>query len=183
MPRSLFTPGALVLAVLLAVLAVAGLAAAGHSAPLDLSPLALIGVGAIDVGRVAAKWARRAASAGTEYSEGVANPSRSWSAATQAAAPAYAAGVQASIARGAYQKGVQGAGDAAWAAGATQKGPARFAEGVQLAQPAYTTGFGRVAAAINATPLPPRQPTGSPANIQRVAAIATALRKLRTGGA
>jgi hypothetical protein len=138
---------------------------------------------AIDAGRVAAKWARRAASAGPEYSEGVANPSRSWSAATQAAAPAYAAGVQAAIARGGFQRGVQGAGDAAWSQGATSKGPTRFAEGVALAQPAYLTGFGRVAAAINAVALPPRQPTGSPANIQRVAAIATALRKLRTGGA
>src|SRR6266508_224337 len=122
----------------------------------------------IDVGRVAAKWARRAASAGTEYSEGVANPSRSWAQASQAAAPNYANGVQA-------------AGDGAWSHGATTKGPARFAEGVQLAQPAYTSGFGRVAAAINATALPPRQPTGSPGNIQRVAVIATALRKLRTG--
>ncbi len=138
---------------------------------------------AIDVGRVAAKWARRAASAGTEYSEGVANPSRSWSQASQAAAPNYAAGVQAAVARGGFARGVQAAGDAAWSQGATTKGPARFAEGVQLAQPAYTSGFGRVAAAINATALPPRQPTGSPANIQRVAAIATALRKLRTGGA
>ncbi len=113
---------------------------------------------AIDVGRVAAKWARRAASAGTEYSEGVANPSRSWSQASQAAAPNYAAGVQAAVARGGFARGVQAAGDAAWSQGATTKGPARFAEGVQLAQPAYTSGFGRVAA------------------------IATALRKLRTGG-
>jgi len=111
----------------------------------------------------------------------VANPSRSWAQASQAASPNYAAGVQAAVARGGFAKGVQAAGDGAWSHGATTKGPARFAEGVQLAQPAYTSGFGRVAAAINATALPPRQPTGSPGNIQRVAVIATALRKLRTG--
>ncbi len=136
---------------------------------------------AIDVARTAAKWKRRTATAAQEYSDGIANPSRSWSQATQAAAPAFAAGVQAAVARGAFQRGVQSAGDSAWQQGATTKGPTRWTEGTALAEPAYTTGFGRVAAAINATALPPRQPTGSPANIQRVAAIATALRKLRTG--
>ncbi len=136
---------------------------------------------AIDVARTAAKWKRRTATAAQEYTDGVTNPSRSWSQATQAAAPAFAAGVQAAVARGAFQRGVQSAGDQAWQQGATTKGPTRWTEGTALAEPAYTTGFGRVAAAINAVALPPRQPTGSPANIQRVAAIASALRKLRTG--
>ena len=135
----------------------------------------------VDVGRAVSKWKRRAAVAGEDYVAGVQNPSRSWSQAAQAAAPNYAAGVTAAIQRGGFAKGVQAAGDARWQQGAAQKGPTRFAEGVALAEPQYSAGIGRVAAVINAVALPPRQPTGSPANIQRVAAIATALRKLRTG--
>lgn len=134
-----------------------------------------------DAGAVAAKWGRRTASAGQEYVEGVQNPRTSWSAAARAGADAYKQGVTAAIGRGAFEKGVAAAGDAAWQKGATEKGPARFAEGVQLGTPSYQDGVGRVLSTINATALPPRGPTGSPQNIQRVAAIATALRKLKTG--
>ena len=134
-----------------------------------------------DAASVAAKWGRRTASAGQEYLEGVQNPRVSWSAAARAAQPAYNAGVQAAIARGAFEKGVAAAGDATWAAGATDKGPARFSEGVQIGTPAYQEGVGRVLQTINSVALPPRGPTGSPQNIQRVAAIAMALRKLKTG--
>lgn len=136
-----------------------------------------------DAASVSAKWGRRTASAGQEYLEGVQNPRTSWSAAARAAAPAYNAGVQAAIGRNAFEKGVAAAGDTAWQAGATDKGPARFSEGVQIGTPAYQEGVAKVLQTINSTQLPPRGPTGSPQNIQRVAAIATALRKMKTGAA
>jgi len=135
----------------------------------------------VDAGRTAAKWKRRASSAGEEYAQGVQNPSKPWAASAAAAAPLYAAGVQAAIGRNAFAKGVGAAGDAKWQQGATQKGPARFAEGVTLAEPAYAQGFARVAGVLNSVQYPPRQPTGSPGNIARVAAVATALRRLKTG--
>jgi len=134
-----------------------------------------------DAASVAAKWGRRTASAGQEYLEGVQNPRVSWSAATRAGADAYKQGVTQAIGRGAFEKGVAAAGDSGWATGAATKGPARFSEGVQIGTPAYQEGVGRVLQTINSVALPPRGPTGSPQNIQRVAAIATALRKLKTG--
>jgi hypothetical protein len=134
-----------------------------------------------DAASVAAKWQRRAASAGTEYEQGIRNPRTSWAGATRAAAEAYKSGVNAAIGRGAFEKGVASAGDAGWSAGALAKGPGRFAEGVTVGEPAYNAGVGRFLQVIASTQLPPRGPTGSPQNIQRVAVIAAALRKAKTG--
>ena len=62
-----------------------------------------------------------------------------------------------------------------------EKGPARFAQGVQIAQPAYQEGVAKYLQVISATALPPRGPKGDPRNLQRVSVLATALRKAKTG--
>ena len=131
--------------------------------------------------RVAQKWARRAASAGQEYSDGVSQTTRSWATAAGAAAANFASGVQAAIARGGFAKGVAKAGDAKWKKNALAKGPARFAEGVAVAEPDYMTGVGPYLEAIGRTDLPPRGPVGSAGNLARVGAIANALRQLKVG--
>jgi len=59
------------------------------------------------------------------------------------------------------------------------KGPQRFAEGVQLAEGEWQKGFGPYHTAISNLSLPARGPAGSPANLQRVAAIATTLRAVK----
>lgn len=134
-----------------------------------------------DPASVAAKWQRRASTAGQEYEQGVRNPRTSWAGAARAGAEAYKAGVNAAIGRGAFEKGVAAAGDQGWQQGALAKGPGRFAEGVTVGEPAYNAGVGRFLQVIAGTQLPPRGPTGSPQNIQRVAVIAAALRKAKTG--
>ena len=123
----------------------------------------------------AAKWARRAGNAGPEYEEGVRNPRKSWAAETAASAGAYEKGVQASIANKSFEKGVKAAGDSKWQTNAIEKGPARFQQGVNLGEDAYSKGFAPYRAVIANTALPKRGPKGDPNNINRVSVLAKAL--------
>jgi len=131
-----------------------------------------------NVGRVAAKWARRAGSAGQEYAEGVANTPRSWAANAKAAEKNYQQGVTEAAAKGRFGKGIDKAGDAKWKKNATEKGPARFSQGVATAEQDYASQVGPVLEVIARTNLPERGPTGSEGNYNRVSAIGKALRQM-----
>lgn len=133
------------------------------------------------IARVSAKWARRAASAATEYEEGVRSTTKSWAAATQAAETNYKNAVTQAAASGRYGKGVARAGDARWKKGATEKGPARFSQGVAIAEPDYAAQMAPVLEAIGRVDLPPRGPAGSEANYQRTVTLGKALRALKVG--
>jgi len=133
------------------------------------------------IARVAAKWARRAASASGEYEEGVRSTTRDWAAATTAAEKNYQAGVTEAAAKGRFGKGVQRAGNAKWKKGATEKGPARYSQGVSIAESDYAGQMAPVLEVIGRTDLPPRGPAGSDQNFQRVMAIGKALRALKVG--
>lgn len=128
-----------------------------------------------------AKWGRRAGSAGQEYADGVQSPRRSWAAATQAAEVNYEQGVQASIGRKSFGKGVAKAGDAKWKDRATTLGSARFASGVAASENEYSKGFAPYLSVLAGLTLPPRGAKGSPQNLARVAAVANALRNAKTG--
>lgn len=128
---------------------------------------------------VASKFARRAQSAGPEYESGVRSPSTPWAAASSAAAGSYEQGVTQAISRKAYGKGVAAAGDARWSRGAIEKGPARYAQGVQLAEGDYAQRMAPVLDAIARTDLPPRGPRGSAQNLQRMTPIPQALAALK----
>ena len=124
---------------------------------------------------IAAKWARRAGSAGAEYEEGVKNPRKDWAEQTANAESTYEQGVTAAIGRKAFGKGVKKTGTAGWQENAIAKGPTRYASGVALAQDKYIDGFAPFAAIIAATKLPARGPKGDPKNINRVQVMAKAL--------
>lgn len=134
--------------------------------------------------RISAKWRRVAQVSQPEYEAGVANPRADWKNATLQAAPQYEAGVQAAIQQKRFQTGVESAGTAKWQENAMTKGPARWAEGINVSGNAFESGFAPYRAVIERTALPPRGPKGSPQNIQRVAAVANALHKekLARGG-
>lgn len=125
--------------------------------------------------RIKAKWARVTSGAGNEYLEGVTNPRSSWASGAAGAEKAYNAGVQAAITRGGFGKGVRKAGDKKWQDNAISKGPARFSQGVSLAEDAYAAGFAPYADTLKALTLTPRGAKGDPANINRVAQVAKAL--------
>lgn len=129
----------------------------------------------------AAKWSRVSAQRTEDYSQGVLAPRTSWAAAAGAAQERYKLGVAEAANRGAYGKGVAAAGDARWSQKSQTKGPARYAEGVQLSGPDYAAGVQPYLDTIASVTLPPRYPKGDPRNIQRVATLAAALRKRKTG--
>jgi len=128
-----------------------------------------------DASLIASKWKRRSENAGAEYEEGVRNPRTDWAQATSAAESAYDQGVQNAINRKAFGKGVRKAGTAKWQSNALSKGPSRFSTGVAAAQQAYEDGFAPYRQTISALSLPARGAKGDPKNIQRVAAVASAL--------
>lgn len=131
------------------------------------------------VDRIAKKWAEVTPQRAGEYAAGVADPRRDWARATQAAEPAYNAGVQAAIQRKAFGKGVAAAGTAKWQRGATEKGAQRFGPGVQLAQEAYQAGFAPFREAIARVQLPPRFARRDPRNLDRVKAVVDALKAVK----
>jgi predicted RecA/RadA family phage recombinase len=128
--------------------------------------------------RVAQKWARRAGNAGEEYAEGVRTTPKSWATAAKAAENNYKTGVTQAATAGRYGKGVDRVGDAKWKKNAAEKGPARFSQGVAVAEQDYSAQVGPYLEAIGRTDLPPRGPAGSEANYNRVSAIGKALRQL-----
>lgn len=130
----------------------------------------------------AGKWARVTPQRTEDYKQGIQNPRQSWQQATLAAEANQAAGVQQAITEKRFAKGVQKAGDSAWQQGALNKGTTRFGEGVQLAQEKYQSGFAPYAQVIESTTLPPRFAKGDPRNVERVRAMALALRNKKVRG-
>jgi len=132
-----------------------------------------------DAAAIATKWARVTPSRTTDYTEGVQNPRRSWAQATTQAKGAYEEGVTQAIARDAYARGVNAAGDAKWQTNTAKKGSTRWGEGVRLSEQAYAQGFEPSRQIIASTTLPPRGPRGDQRNIDRVAVLARALHEGR----
>lgn len=128
-----------------------------------------------DMSRIADKWERVASGAGVEYEEGVRNPRADWATETSKAEGTYEQGIQNSISRKAFGKGVKKAGTSKWQENAISKGPGRYSQGVGLAKDAYEEGFAPYREVIARTVLPARGPKGDPKNLLRVAAIAKAL--------
>jgi hypothetical protein len=129
-----------------------------------------------------AKWKERSSMASGAYEQGVKNPRVNWEEATKNAEANYKAGITDAMAKGRFGKGVAKAGSAKWQAGALAKGAQRFSQGVQLSQDAYASGIAPYLDTIKNLTLPPKGPKGSPQNIERVKAVADALRKKKMGG-
>lgn len=135
------------------------------------------------VSDVVAKWKVRAGAAGADYSKGAVAAAAKYATNAAKAGPAYDAGVQAAIGRGAYQKGINEAGSGKYSDGVQKKGSTRYAGGVAAGENNYNSGIQKVLSTLSSVQLPDRGPRGSPGNIQRVATIATALRQMKTGQA
>lgn len=130
---------------------------------------------------IQAKWTRVTPQRTEDYKLGVTSPRRDWEKAASAAKETHKAAMVAAAASDAYGKGVTKAGTAKWQDRAIKKGPGRFAEGVMIGGDDYGKGFAPYRDEIEKTVLPPRFPKRDPRNIQRVATIALALGKKKTG--
>ena len=131
---------------------------------------------------IARKWADVTPRRDADYKAGVQAPMRDWATEAAAAEDRYEAGIQDAIGRKAFGSGVHAAGTEKWKKGALEKGVNRWGPGVRVAQPNYAAGFGPYRDTIEAVSLPPRRRTGDPSNIDRVAAIASALHAKKVGG-
>ncbi len=123
------------------------------------------------------RWSRRAAAAQIDYQTGVQGAAGSWQPAAAAGAQNYATGVNAAVATGSFAKGIAKAGDGKWVNRATKLGPARFAQGVQVAQPAYEAGVTPIWQRVAGLTLPPKGPKGAAQNYQRPTLVAQEMRK------
>ena len=128
---------------------------------------------------IAEKWARVTPGRSAEYKAGVENPLRDWEKNTAQAESAYEQGVNASIARKGFGKGVKKAGIGKWKRKTIELGVTRWPQGVTVAKPDYEAGFAPFADTIASTVLPPRGPKGDPRNLERVSVMAIALHKKR----
>jgi len=131
--------------------------------------------------RIKEKWTRVTPMRTEDYKLGVQSPRRDWEKSAVAAKDTHKAAMIEAAAKDSFAKGVTKAGSAKWQGRALQKGPGRFAEGVMIGGDDYEKGFAPYRDEIEKTVLPPRFPKRDPRNIQRVAAIATALAKKKTG--
>lgn len=123
------------------------------------------------------KWGTNASQSGEYYKQGINNPRADWAQSTIAASDNQAAAIQKAIQEKRFAKGVAKAGSAKWQAGAVNKGVGRYQTGVQAGQSNFETGIAPYLQVIESTSLPPRYPKGDPRNIERVKAMADALRK------
>lgn len=88
------------------------------------------------------KWQARVSGAQQYYTAGI-QASKDWAGAATAAAPARDAGLQAAIASGSIDRGINRLGTAGWRAKTMAKGPQNWAAAVAQAGPAYMQGLQR----------------------------------------
>jgi hypothetical protein len=124
---------------------------------------------------ISEKWSRVTPQRQDDYKQGVSNPKRDWMEETKAAEANWKSGIDAAASKKMFSKGVEAAGTGKWKEKTLKKGPARFAEGVYIAQPDYEKGFAPYREAIAAADLGPRYPKRDPRNLNRVKAIVDAL--------
>jgi hypothetical protein len=126
---------------------------------------------------IAEKWARVTPQRTADYEAGVRQPTKDWATQTANAEDSYSQGVQKAVQDKRFGKGVKAAGTSKWQEKAISKGTQRWGPGVSIAENDYESGFEPYRQEMEKVNLPPRFPKGDPRNIQRVAAIATALHK------
>ena len=116
--------------------------------------------------------AKRLSSAGfnfaDRYQSGTQGKGSDWQRGATGAANNYAAGVQKSLAEGAFAKGVQRASASRYDEGVRTKGVANWPTGMQLAENRYIEGVQPFTGLWDATLPTPRGPKGSPANLARM---------------
>ena len=113
------------------------------------------------------------------YEAGAKASGGDWEKNTIDGAKAYKAAISAGNIEQMFAGGVKKAGAAKYVRKITDVGANRFSQGVTAAITDMQSGIEPMLATIASVTLPQRQPRGSTANLQRVAAVADALNKKR----
>lgn len=135
-----------------------------------------------DAASAAKKFAARGAAAGPDYAAGVRGAGQRWQQGAVAGKENYAAGVQAAIGRGAFEKGVAEAGSGKYEERAGTVGAQRFPQGIQQAERTWEQNSAPYLQTIQSLNLSPRAPKGDPRNMMRANEVASALRRKKVGG-
>ena len=125
--------------------------------------------------KIAEKYGRVTPGKAAELEAGLKDPKKIWVEEAKAAESAYEGGVTDAIARKAFGKGVDKAGQAGYVEPAIKLGVKRYRDGVTFGVPKYSKNFAPFRDVIEGTTLPPRGPVGDPGNLERVRTIAAAL--------
>jgi len=131
------------------------------------------------IGELEEKYKRVTPERAPYYQAGIEKPKEDWASEAMAAAEAYTGGVTVAAREGRYQKGVAKAGTAKWKEATLIKGvqQGRWAQGISAFHGNWAKNFAPFHETIARTALPPRYPKGDPRNLERVKAIASALRE------
>jgi len=131
----------------------------------------------------ASKWQANSQNGAGNYVRGAQETTKDQAALAIAAKGNWKAGLDAAVAAGSFEKGLQASGKSGWLAGVAEKGAANYGTGVGAAASAskYSTNSGKYDAARGAAASVARGPKGSAGNLQRVAAVMTAERAVKTG--
>lgn len=127
----------------------------------------------------AAKLVQRAQAAAGEYASRAAASGDKWVTNAQAGKTTYQQAITQGNVPERWARGIVKAGAAGYVSGITQKGANRFSQGVTVGQAKYAANVEPYFSVIAGLTLPARQPRGSAANLQRVAAIDAALNAKR----
>lgn len=127
------------------------------------------------------KWQQRAAAASADYAEGARTTDKDQAQRAVAAKAVYQQALTESFARDSYSKGLTKSGKAGWLAGVEQKGASNYSTGVatDISRSKYVLNSSKYDSARKAADTMPRGPRGSAANLNRVAAVANALRAVK----
>lgn len=121
------------------------------------------------------KYITNTGNAVNAYKAGIQSPKASQSASAVAAVTTWQQAVQSPAAAKAFTSGLTKAGDAAWQAGALNKGAARYPQGTQIAAPKWQTNVQPYLQTIASQNLPPRGIRGAAQNWQRSQNLGQAL--------
>lgn len=163
---------------------------APHSAASPLTNLAatLAAAGAVagvirikDTASIAKKFVNRASGAAADYTDGVRAAGSDWETNTKASEDNYKLGVTQAANDGRFGRGVAAAGAAKYVDRASTLGSQRYPTGIAAAEGAYSRNVQPFLDTMKSLDLPARRPKGDPANVNRVAIVNAALRKLRLG--
>jgi len=129
------------------------------------------------------KWQNRAGASSGDYADGAKSTDKDQAARAIAAKEVYKQALNESFARDAYAKGLSKSGKQGWLQGVEQKGTQNYSTGVSsdIARNKYVQNSSRYDSARKAADSLPRGARGSAQNLNRVAAVANALRAIKVG--
>ncbi|HLJ76895.1 MAG TPA: hypothetical protein VKT75_05755 [Acidobacteriaceae bacterium] len=131
--------------------------------------------------QAAQKYVQNAQAAAPAYASGVQNAGQKWQQNTAAAADTWAAGVVQATTDGRFQNSVNQASATKYQTRSSSVGPQRYQTGVAGAQQSWQTNTQPYLNTLAQLTLQPRQPKGSAANYQRVQQVGQALRAQKLG--